>query len=121
MLNFAEKVGWKIQKRDEDLIAEFCNEVGVDKGVLKVWMHNNKNHFARRDQANASAGATAVSANAAATNNGNGMEFTIHYHQNHESNNDTKNGNHDHDLSHELHNSTDSHVVATNGNGSSSS
>lgn len=49
MYQFSEKVGWKIQKRDEDLIQEFCNEVGVDKGVLKVWMHNNKNTFGKRD------------------------------------------------------------------------
>lgn len=49
MLEFAERVGWKIQKRDEDLIQEFCGEVGVDRTVLKVWMHNNKNTFAKRD------------------------------------------------------------------------
>ncbi|KAJ4832954.1 Zinc-finger homeodomain protein 10 [Turnera subulata] len=49
MYQFAERVGWKMQKRDEDLVQEFCNEVGVDKGVLKVWMHNNKNTFAKRD------------------------------------------------------------------------
>lgn len=49
MFEFAERVGWKMQKRDEDLVAEFCSEVGVDKGVLKVWMHNNKNTFGKRD------------------------------------------------------------------------
>lgn len=49
MHEFAEKVGWKIQKRDEELIQEFCNEVGVDRGVLKVWMHNNKNTLGKRD------------------------------------------------------------------------
>ncbi|KAJ6734701.1 HOMEOBOX DOMAIN ZF-HD CLASS PROTEIN [Salix purpurea] len=43
MYQFAERVGWKMQKRDEELVQGFCNEVGVDKGVLKVWMHNNKN------------------------------------------------------------------------------
>ncbi|CBI29005.3 unnamed protein product, partial [Vitis vinifera] len=51
MFEFAERVGWKMQKRDEELVAEFCNEVGVDKGVLKVWMHNNKNTFGKRDDA----------------------------------------------------------------------
>ncbi|BAT83372.1 hypothetical protein VIGAN_04051100 [Vigna angularis var. angularis] len=35
MHKFAEKVGWKMQKRDEDLIHEFCNEIGVDRSVLK--------------------------------------------------------------------------------------
>ncbi|KAK4751344.1 hypothetical protein SAY87_004826 [Trapa incisa] len=49
MLEFAERVGWKIQKRDEDLIQEFCSEVGVERTVLKVWMHNNKNTLAKRD------------------------------------------------------------------------
>ncbi|MCD7452329.1 hypothetical protein HAX54_016162 [Datura stramonium] len=43
MLEFAERVEWKMQKRDEDLVSNFCNEIGVEKGVLKVWMHNNKN------------------------------------------------------------------------------
>ncbi|CAH8348671.1 unnamed protein product [Eruca vesicaria subsp. sativa] len=51
MHEFADKIGWKIQKRDEEEVREFCREVGVDKGVLKVWMHNNKNTFNnRRDQ-----------------------------------------------------------------------
>ncbi|CAI9777385.1 unnamed protein product [Fraxinus pennsylvanica] len=49
MLEFAENVGWKTQKTDEDTIKEFCREIGVDKGILKVWMHNNKNIFATRD------------------------------------------------------------------------
>ncbi|KAE9612652.1 hypothetical protein Lal_00005997 [Lupinus albus] len=49
MQEFAERVGWKMQKRDEDLVMEFCNEVGVDRSVLKVWMHNNKNTFGKKD------------------------------------------------------------------------
>ncbi|KAK8511489.1 hypothetical protein V6N13_024122 [Hibiscus sabdariffa] len=52
MLEFAERIGWRIQKRDEQLIQEFCNGVGVHRGVLKVWMHNNKNTFGKKDQAN---------------------------------------------------------------------
>ncbi|KAI3717000.1 hypothetical protein L1987_68289 [Smallanthus sonchifolius] len=42
MQEIAERVGWKMQKRDEDMIIGFCNEIGVDKNVFKVWMHNNK-------------------------------------------------------------------------------
>lgn len=42
MHELAERVGWKMQKKDEDLILGFCNEIGVDRGVFKVWMHNNK-------------------------------------------------------------------------------
>ena len=49
MHKFADKVGWKMQKRDEDLVHEFCNEIGVDRSVLKVWMHNNKNTLAKKD------------------------------------------------------------------------
>ncbi|XP_028781680.1 zinc-finger homeodomain protein 9-like [Neltuma alba] len=52
MYQFAERVGWKMQKRDEDLVQEFCHEVGVDRGVLKVWMHNNKNTLGKKDAMN---------------------------------------------------------------------
>lgn len=50
MYEFAEKVGWKMQKRDDEMVNEFCNEVGVDRTVLKVWMHNNKNTFGKQLQ-----------------------------------------------------------------------
>ncbi|XP_073125276.1 zinc-finger homeodomain protein 8-like [Henckelia pumila] len=43
MLELADRLGWRMQKKDEDLINESCAEIGVDKGVFKVWMHNNKN------------------------------------------------------------------------------
>lgn len=49
MQEFAGKVGWKIQKRDETAISELCNEIGVDRGVLKVWMHNNKSTLGRNE------------------------------------------------------------------------
>ncbi|KAE8021679.1 hypothetical protein FH972_007550 [Carpinus fangiana] len=49
MFQFAESVGWKMQKRDEELVQKFCSEIAVEKGVLKVWMHNNKNTFVKRD------------------------------------------------------------------------
>ncbi|KAK6928200.1 ZF-HD homeobox protein, Cys/His-rich dimerization domain [Dillenia turbinata] len=67
MLEFAEKVGWKMQKRDEDLVSEFCSEIGVSRGVLKVWMHNNKNTMGKRDVTNGSAGINVVDADANAT------------------------------------------------------
>ncbi|CAL9224209.1 unnamed protein product [Arabidopsis halleri] len=51
MHEFAERLGWKMQKRDEDDVRDFCRQIGVDKSVLKVWMHNNKNTFNRRDLA----------------------------------------------------------------------
>ncbi|XP_010263641.1 PREDICTED: zinc-finger homeodomain protein 5 [Nelumbo nucifera] len=49
MLEFAEKVGWRIQKQDEPEVQQFCAEVGVKRQVLKVWMHNNK-HSAKKKQ-----------------------------------------------------------------------
>ncbi|PHT55372.1 Zinc-finger homeodomain protein 10 [Capsicum baccatum] len=53
MQEFAERVEWRMQKRDEDLVSNFCNEIGVEKGVLKVWMHNNKNTSGKKlDQHN---------------------------------------------------------------------
>ncbi|KAJ7965779.1 Zinc-finger homeodomain protein [Quillaja saponaria] len=42
MLAFAESVGWRIQKHDEGAVEQFCEENGVQRNVLKVWMHNNK-------------------------------------------------------------------------------
>lgn len=43
MMEFAEKVGWRINKQDEEEVEKFCAEVGVRRQVFKVWMHNNKN------------------------------------------------------------------------------
>lgn len=42
MMEFAEKLGWRIQKHDEQEVQQFCNQVGVKRQVFKVWMHNNK-------------------------------------------------------------------------------
>ncbi|KAG8364030.1 hypothetical protein BUALT_Bualt19G0083800 [Buddleja alternifolia] len=35
MLKFAEKVGWKMQKQEEGMVQQFCQEVGVKRRVLK--------------------------------------------------------------------------------------
>lgn len=44
MLEFAEKLGWKLQRKDEeDEVEKFCRGVGVSRQVFKVWMHNHKN------------------------------------------------------------------------------
>ncbi|GFZ18706.1 homeobox protein 21 [Actinidia rufa] len=42
MLSFAEKAGWKLQKLEEGAVHNFCQEIGIKRRVLKVWMHNNK-------------------------------------------------------------------------------
>ncbi|XP_058083606.1 zinc-finger homeodomain protein 10-like [Magnolia sinica] len=49
MYGFAEKLGWKMQRQDERVVEEFCREIGVGKSVLKVWMHNHKHAFAKRN------------------------------------------------------------------------
>lgn len=125
MLEFSERVGWKMQKRDEDLVTNFCNEIGVEKGVLKVWMHNNKNTFGKKSDQPISGdddshhqngntnnfnGFCIVSRN----NNHNNTDSEFHQQQQqHESNSDNKKG-----IIHHLH--TSDSVVATNGSSSSS-
>lgn len=48
MLEFAEKLEWKIQKQDEQEVEQFCSQVGVKRQVFKVWMHNNKQAMKRK-------------------------------------------------------------------------
>ncbi|KAL1538696.1 Zinc-finger homeodomain protein [Salvia divinorum] len=89
MLEFAEKVDWKMQKRDEDATNSFCAEIGVDKGVFKVWMHNNKNTFGKKDnppppqmphlsntKISTPSPAAATTTTAATTTNGNGLSYS---------------------------------------------
>ncbi|KAF8081986.1 hypothetical protein N665_0854s0023, partial [Sinapis alba] len=42
MLALAESIGWRIQRQDDEVIQRFCQETGVPRQVLKVWLHNNK-------------------------------------------------------------------------------
>ncbi|KAI3462476.1 hypothetical protein Pfo_019139 [Paulownia fortunei] len=48
MQEFAEKLGWRIQKQDDQEVQQFCNETGVKRQVFKVWMHNNKQAMKKR-------------------------------------------------------------------------
>lgn len=48
MLGLAERLGWRIQKQDEAVVQQFCNETGVKRHVLKVWMHNNKHTLGKK-------------------------------------------------------------------------
>ncbi|KAJ4826042.1 hypothetical protein Tsubulata_029787 [Turnera subulata] len=50
MMEFAEKVGWRINKQEEEEVDKFCAEVGVRRQVFKVWMHNNKNLRKQQEQ-----------------------------------------------------------------------
>ncbi|XP_057836980.1 zinc-finger homeodomain protein 2 [Cryptomeria japonica] len=85
LLGFAQKLGWRIQKHDEAAVQNFCQEIGVKRHVLKVWMHNNKHTMASKsdntattDTANnnTSTSTTTTTANAnAINNNGNNNLF----------------------------------------------
>ncbi|XP_057492178.1 zinc-finger homeodomain protein 10-like [Actinidia eriantha] len=97
MHEFAERLEWKMQRRDEELISDFCGEIGVEKGVFKVWMHNNKHTLGKRDSSKENG-----------IGNANSLENTpTHNHHNH----------HDQNFNHD---SVSAHVVAANGSSSSS-
>ncbi|KAL5778861.1 hypothetical protein ACOSQ2_009598 [Xanthoceras sorbifolium] len=49
MLEFAERIGWRMNRQDDVALNQFCAEVGITRNVLKVWMHNNKNAHRRRE------------------------------------------------------------------------
>ncbi|CAH8320448.1 unnamed protein product [Eruca vesicaria subsp. sativa] len=42
MLGLAERIGWRFQRQHDEVIQRFCQETGVPRQVLKVWLHNNK-------------------------------------------------------------------------------
>ncbi|CAJ2636248.1 unnamed protein product [Trifolium pratense] len=42
MLDFAITLGWKIQKKDGNIVEEFCKQIGVQRHVFNIWIHNNK-------------------------------------------------------------------------------
>lgn len=47
---FFESMGWKMQKCDQTAVDTFCNEIGVAKGTLMLWMHNQKNSFGSKKE-----------------------------------------------------------------------
>uniref|UniRef100_A0A1J3GYZ7 Zinc-finger homeodomain protein 6 n=1 Tax=Noccaea caerulescens TaxID=107243 RepID=A0A1J3GYZ7_NOCCA len=42
MMEFAEKIGWRMNKQEDEEVNRFCREINVKRQVFKVWMHNNK-------------------------------------------------------------------------------
>nr|KYP32529.1 ZF-HD homeobox protein At4g24660 family [Cajanus cajan] len=83
MHEFADKVGWKMQKHDDEMVMEFCNEVGVDRGVLKVWMHNNKNTLGKKDNNNNVNGSALVITNGLPVDNVSVTVRPVHVHDHH--------------------------------------
>ncbi|KAM0822643.1 hypothetical protein ACQ4PT_071373 [Festuca glaucescens] len=61
MKELSERLGWRQQKRDEAIMDEWCHDIGVSKGVFKVWMHNNKHNYVSGHSARRRASATAAS------------------------------------------------------------
>ncbi|XP_059316765.1 zinc-finger homeodomain protein 10-like [Lycium ferocissimum] len=86
---FSEKLGWKLQKCDEAAVDEFCNEIGVGKGVLRVWMHNNKNTFGKKDLQVSNDSKNDSLEN----NNGFNINGTSSNEDNHQNNNDNSTSN----------------------------
>lgn len=54
MHDFATRIGWRIQRQDDQEVTRFCNEIGVKRQVFKVWMHNNKQAVKRRSSSSSS-------------------------------------------------------------------
>lgn len=50
MAAFAERVEWRVQRKDDAEMERFCREIGVSRQVLKVWMHNNKHLLVKKQQ-----------------------------------------------------------------------
>ncbi|XP_074269001.1 zinc-finger homeodomain protein 6-like [Silene latifolia] len=48
MAEFAERIGWKMAKQNEEQVLDLCNELGIKRQVFKVWMHNNKQGVKRK-------------------------------------------------------------------------
>uniref|UniRef100_M1D8C7 Zinc finger homeodomain protein 1 n=1 Tax=Solanum tuberosum TaxID=4113 RepID=M1D8C7_SOLTU len=48
MLALAEKLGWKLQRHDEGVVQQLCNEIGIKRHVFKVWIHNNKHTLGKK-------------------------------------------------------------------------
>lgn len=50
MGRFAERIGWRIPKREREEeemeVERFLEEAGVSRRAFKVWMHNHRNNNA---------------------------------------------------------------------------
>ncbi|GAB2280274.1 Zinc-finger homeodomain protein [Dionaea muscipula] len=126
MLEFSEKLGWKMQKSDQRLVEEFCNEVGVDRGVLKVWMHNNKHTFGKKQlESNTLAAAAAAATTRSFQNSKSSYKISTsadHHHLHHhiDSDNGFYANGHKMMIREEGNYIDNIHVVSNNGSSSSS-
>ncbi|KAG2303020.1 hypothetical protein Bca4012_061375 [Brassica carinata] len=49
MFEFAEKIGWRMNRTEDEAVNRFCREINVKRQVFKVWMHNNKQAAKKKD------------------------------------------------------------------------
>ena len=42
MSAFAERLGWKSPRNNDEEIRKFCSDVGISRRVFKVWLNNNR-------------------------------------------------------------------------------
>ncbi|KAL1216010.1 Zinc-finger homeodomain protein 6 [Cardamine amara subsp. amara] len=49
MMEFADKIGWRMTKQEDEEVNRFCREINVKRQVFKVWMHNNKQAAKKKD------------------------------------------------------------------------
>ncbi|XP_044438453.1 zinc-finger homeodomain protein 9-like [Triticum aestivum] len=42
MQELSKHLGWRLQKRDKDIIKARCHDIGISKDVFRNWRHNNK-------------------------------------------------------------------------------
>ncbi|KAJ0253645.1 ZF-HD homeobox protein [Hirschfeldia incana] len=47
MKEFAERLGWRMLKKDEEEIDKFCRVMNLKRQVFKVWLHNRKQAMKR--------------------------------------------------------------------------
>ncbi|KAI3665878.1 hypothetical protein L6452_44513 [Arctium lappa] len=126
MQEIAERVGWKMQKRDEEMIIGFCNEIGVEKGVFKVWMHNNKTTFGKKDFGNDdNNNGNGFSGDGDGGGGGGGIDFMIsrnnnHHHDHRDAAVNNRNDHHLHLPNNDSFSGGGGNVVCTKGSSSSS-
>ncbi|MQM07371.1 hypothetical protein Taro_040210 [Colocasia esculenta] len=82
MQEVCEQLGWRMQRRDDALVEKRCQEIGVSRGVFKVWMHNNKHAFvgglsSRRGGGGSGGGSTADHATSCGEGGGGGGSCVV--------------------------------------------
>ncbi|KAL6192761.1 hypothetical protein ACLB2K_033847 [Fragaria x ananassa] len=118
MFCFAEKLGWRMQRSEDKVVEDFCDEIGIGRNVFKVWMHNNKHHMVKRKQMLLSSAGLINDGGDA----GGGASFDSNAEENNNNNNDNVNViiNSPNESSREDHHHHQRFYLSNNGSSSSS-